>query len=208
MNDEQIPPFEPPSSFIVHRSNEAYGAFAYAYDQALGSRFFRAVRKLLVAILDRYPASERTHLDLACGTGQNALYLARLGYHVDAWDISEVALDLLRAQLEASGQSVGVTLRQVDLDLASIPTTTYDLVLDINFLERRLFHAMAEALRPYGLLLVRVLMRKPAGDDRTPAYLLAPGELQAAFAQLETLEYIEDPLEGCAAVVARRTAHL
>src|SRR2546421_10093449 len=69
-------------------------------------------------------------LDLACGTGPNALYLARLGYHVDAWDISEVALDLLRAQLEASGQSVGVTLRQVDLDFASIPAATYDLVLD------------------------------------------------------------------------------
>ena len=146
-------------------------------------------------------------LDLACGTGQNALYLARLGYQVDAWDISDVALDLLRVQLEASSPSFGVTPRQVDLDLASIPPTTYDLVVDINFLERRLFHAMAAALRPDGLLLVRVLMRKPAGDDRTPAYLLEPGELHAAFAQLETLEYMEDPLEGWAAVVARRTAH-
>jgi tellurite methyltransferase len=147
-------------------------------------------------------------LELACGTGQNALYLARLGYQVDAWDISNVALDLLGAQLAASEESLRVTRRQVDLDLASIPTTMYDLVLDINFLERRLFNAMAEALRPDGLLLVRVLMRKPAGDDRTPWYLLEPGELRAAFAHLETLEYIEDPLEGCAAVVARRTAHL
>jgi tellurite methyltransferase len=144
-------------------------------------------------------------LDLACGTGQNALYLARLGSKVDAWDISEVALDLLCAQLEASGHSLWVTPRQVDLDFASIPTTTYDLVLDINFLERQLFHAMAEALRPDGLLLVRMLMCKPAGDDRTPAYLLEPGELQAAFAQLETLEYAEDPVSGCAALVARRT---
>ena|SRR6266849_5232229 len=57
-------------------------------------------------------------LDLACGTGQNALYLARLGYQLDAWDISDVALDLLRAQLEASGKSLQVAPRQVDLDTA------------------------------------------------------------------------------------------
>ena len=104
-------------------------------------------------------------------------------------------------------RSLGVTPQQVDLDLASIPTATYDLVLDINFLDRGLFHAMAEALRLDGLLLARVLMRKPAGDDRTPAYLLEPGELRTAFAELQSLEYVEDPLEGCAALAARRTTH-
>jgi tellurite methyltransferase len=141
-------------------------------------------------------------LDLACGTGQNALYLARLGYQVDAWDISDVALDLLRAQLADSGQSLEVVPRQVDLNVASVHAATYDLVLDINFLERRLFHDMAEALCVDGLLLVRALMRKPAGDNRTPAYLLEPGELAAAFAQLETLEYAQDPVEGWAALIA------
>ena len=35
---------------------ESYGAFAYAYDQALGERYFRAVRRLLVEMLERYPA--------------------------------------------------------------------------------------------------------------------------------------------------------
>ncbi len=48
---------------------EAYGAFAYAYDKALGQRFFRAVQRLLDQTLDRYPTPKRTHLDLACGTG-------------------------------------------------------------------------------------------------------------------------------------------
>jgi SAM-dependent methyltransferase len=48
---------------------EAYGAFAYAYDKALGQRFFRAVQRLLDETLDRYPTPKRTHLDLACGTG-------------------------------------------------------------------------------------------------------------------------------------------
>lgn len=48
---------------------EAYGAFAYAYDKALGQRFFRAVQRLLDETLDRFPTPKRTHLDLACGTG-------------------------------------------------------------------------------------------------------------------------------------------
>lgn len=49
--------------------SEAYGAFAYAYDQALGARFFEAVRALLDELLAKYPTTERTHLDVACGTG-------------------------------------------------------------------------------------------------------------------------------------------
>ena len=35
-------------------------------------------------------------LDLACGMGQNSLWLARQGLVVDSWDVSEVALNKLR----------------------------------------------------------------------------------------------------------------
>jgi SAM-dependent methyltransferase len=143
-------------------------------------------------------------LDLACGTGQNSVYLARLGFQVDAWDISDAALERLAARLAGSGESLDVHLREVDLQTASIPAATYDLVLDVNFLERRLLEAMAEALRSDGLLLIRALMRKPVADDRNPAYLFEPGELAAAFPQLQTLEYTEEPASGWAALVARR----
>lgn len=60
--------------------SEAYGAFAYAYDKALGERFFKSVRKLLDDLLDRYPTPKRTHLDLACGTG-----LAVASFQRDGW---------------------------------------------------------------------------------------------------------------------------
>ena len=49
--------------------SEAYGAFAYAYDRALGKRFFQAASKLLDQTLEKYPTPKRTHLDVACGTG-------------------------------------------------------------------------------------------------------------------------------------------
>ena len=153
--------------------------------------------------LIRPPQANLRALDLACGTGQNSVYLARLGYRVDAWDISDVALERLRAVLAAAGEALEVTPQWADLDDSSIQPATYDLVLDANFLQRRLFRSMAEALRPGGLLLVHTLMRRPAGDDRTPAYLLEPGELSSAFGQLHKLEYVEDVVEGWAALVAR-----
>jgi SAM-dependent methyltransferase len=100
-------------------------------------------------------------LDLACGPGNNALFLAEIGYCVDAWDISDVALDALQAKI-ARTKRTAVTPRQVDLEGASIPPSRYDLVLDLNFLERRLFGAVAAVLRPAGLLLVRTLLRRSA----------------------------------------------
>jgi len=95
MNDERT---RKDSSFITHHSSlhEAYGSFAFAYDQALGHRFFRAVRKLLVAILGRYPASERTHLDLACGTGLVSRFFAERGFETTAVDLSLPMLAIAR----------------------------------------------------------------------------------------------------------------
>ena len=148
-------------------------------------------------------------LDLACGAGRNALYLAGLGYRVDAWDISDAALDLLRAELErrrAMGQSPAIAPLRVDLETASLPASAYDLVLTINFLERSLFASMAAALRSDGWLVVQTLMRRAAADDRNPAYLLEPGELRAAFPRLELVDYQEDPIGGWAGLVARRSS--
>ena len=146
-------------------------------------------------------------LDLACGAGRNALYLASLGYAVDAWDISDVALAELAKELErrrAAGQALDVRARQVDLDTAVVPESSYDLVLDAFFLDRSLFPAMRAALRPGGLLVVHTLMRRCEHEDRNPAHLLEPGELRASFSGLQMIEYTEDAIEGWARLVARR----
>jgi SAM-dependent methyltransferase len=121
-------------------------------------------------------------LDLACGAGRHTLLLAELGYQVDAWDISEVGLELLRGELSrrvSAGQRLNVTAQQVDLETAQLPVAAYDLVLDMYFLERRLFPQMVRALRPGGLLVVRTLMRRSTAEDRNPAHLLRRGELRA-----------------------------
>ena len=72
---------------------EAYGAFAWAYDRALGNRFFRAARRLLVPLLASPPAS-KTHLDLACGTALAVEFFRQNGYQSIGVDAS---LPMLRA---------------------------------------------------------------------------------------------------------------
>lgn len=77
-------------------SSEAYGAFAYAYDQALGLRFFRAVRPILRRLLERDPPLVKTHLDLACGTALAVEYFEQLGYQSLGVDLSLPMLQLGR----------------------------------------------------------------------------------------------------------------
>jgi SAM-dependent methyltransferase len=148
-------------------------------------------------------------LDLACGGGRNALYLAELGYVVDAWDVSDVGLAYLddeRARRAALGRSLSVRTRRVDLEQTPLPTATYDLVLDAHYLERALWASMRTALRPGGLLIINTFLWTPDGALSrrlsNPAYALQPGELKAAFADLEILELIEDPYTEQAQLVA------
>lgn len=146
-------------------------------------------------------------LDVACGAGRNSLYLADLGYTVDAWDISEVGLDLLRQELSrrrAAAQPLAVTTCQVDLDAGELPRAAYDLVLDAYFLDRSLFPSMVGALRPGGLLVVHTFLRRDEQDERNPDHLLERGELRAATVGLDILDDQEDPVEGWAGLVARR----
>ena len=75
---------------------ESYGAFAYAYDQALGERYFRAVRRLLADVLDRYPSESKTHLDVACGTGLAMPFFTGRGFVSTGVDISPVMLNVAR----------------------------------------------------------------------------------------------------------------
>ncbi len=133
-------------------------------------------------------------LDLACGAGRNALFLARCGLQVNAWDRDARALELLR---RAAGQGQVVTeLRDV---VAHPPAPgSFDVIVVSRFLERRLCPALIEALRPQGLLYYQTFtVEDPTGHGpRNPAFRLAPGELLRLFAPLRLLSYREDGLCG------------
>jgi tellurite methyltransferase len=132
-------------------------------------------------------------LDLACGRGQNAIWLAKHGYDVLGVDISDRALDVATAESRGYGLRERAHFERVDLDDWDIPETAFDLICVIRFLDRRLFPGIRAGLRPNGLLFystrhVGALRWNPSANR---AYLLSPGELQAIFRDWRILHYEE-----------------
>jgi SAM-dependent methyltransferase len=95
-------------------------------------------------------------LDLGCGEGGDAIWLAKQGWTVDGADISTVAL----ARAEAAGQEADVPVRWLHRDILNWqPEETYDLISSQYMhlppdLRRDVFTAAAAAIRPGGSLLV------------------------------------------------------
>ncbi len=119
-------------------------------------------------------------LDIACGNGRNSLFLAARGFDVDAVDISTVATTRL------AGQSPRITAIQADLDTWRIPDRRYTLIVNIRFLDRRLFPMIIAGLRPGGVLIVESFM-----DDHGSRYCLKPNELIRSFRSLRIVYYEE-----------------
>jgi SAM-dependent methyltransferase len=92
--------------------NEAYDAFAYAYDQSLGRRFWSAARVLLDQALDTYPTPKRTHLDVACGTGFASEYFRAKGWKSIGIDAS---LPMLQLASKRSARVIAADMRALPL---------------------------------------------------------------------------------------------
>lgn len=112
---------------MVHRSSPAsYGAFAFAYDRALGERFFKAVRGLLDDAVQRHCGPRRTHLDLACGTGLALEHFSKRGWRSTGVDASLPMLRLARNR-SGSGPLVAADIRQLPLrGTFALVTCLYD----------------------------------------------------------------------------------
>lgn len=132
-------------------------------------------------------------LELACGLGENALWLANLGYRVDAFDISGRALRQARRKMLAHSLD-GINFVQADLDDFPLPRRGYDLVSVFRFLDRSLFPEIRQRVRPGGLIIyqtmnIRNLTTRPAVS---PDHMLELGELPSFFPGWTVLEFIEN----------------
>jgi tellurite methyltransferase len=132
-------------------------------------------------------------LDAACGFGGSALYLAAIGYQVDAVDASSVGLAHARA--EAQRRDLDIQFIQADLDRWWVAPARYDLITVFFFMNRAFVARAATGLCPGGLLFqvihnIRFLHERPGFNAD---YLLQKGELRqlALDAGLEILHYAE-----------------
>ena len=128
-------------------------------------------------------------LDVACGSGRDAVYLALNGYEVDAIDILPDALQ--RANDLASRHRVQIRTIQQDLERQPIlPAGQYDLVVVFRYLQRSLMPALSKALRPGGYLVYETFHernRQTGAKPANPDHLLKTGELTSSFSELEIL---------------------
>jgi len=112
-------------------------------------------------------------VDVAAGTGRNAVFLAARGHRVIAVDVARAALTRVRAM------DARITCVQMDLDTPGVRPESVDAVVVLNFLDRRLFTEVSCWLRPGGILVWDTFLidQREIGHPRNPSFLLERGEL-------------------------------
>jgi SAM-dependent methyltransferase len=143
----------------------------------------------LVQMLARLPRGRA--LDVAAGRGRNAIALARAGLSVVAVDFSSEAMRLLAATARAARLPIWPVV--ANLDRFHLKDESFDVIVNINFLDRALFPEFVRALRPGGMLIADTFLIDQAaiGHPRDPRFLLAHGELHRLAGGLEVKEYCE-----------------
>jgi tellurite methyltransferase len=143
-------------------------------------------------------------LDLACGRGGNAIFLAQSGYAVDAIDISDIALSKL--QVYANQQGLSIRCIVADLDHFPLPTAAYDLVVVFYFFSEPLLSSIIDALTLDGLLFYATYNKRHTSVQPgfNPDYLVEPQALGRYFSNFEIL--INEPDAGSERNISRLVA--
>ena len=142
-------------------------------------------------------------LDLACGEGRNAVWLARRGWEVTAVDFSDTAL--AKARRLAAEHAVEVRWVRDDLAVHVPPPAAADLVAIVYLqvpaaLRARVLARAADALAPGGVLLVighdLENLTRGHGGPRHPAVLMTPEAVAAELPGLvvERAERVTRPV--------------
>ena len=140
---------------------------------------------LVVEAASSLPAGRA--LDLACGTGRNALWLAKHNWTVIAVDGSPAALEILRRS--ATGLAIETQIADLKDPSFLIEQASYNLIAMCYYFQRNLIERCKAGLVPGGVMVAIALLIEP-GKDRS-AFRLQPGELRACFDHWELLHYRE-----------------
>jgi 2-polyprenyl-3-methyl-5-hydroxy-6-metoxy-1,4-benzoquinol methylase len=138
-------------------------------------------------------------LDLACGDGSGAVWLAQQGWSVTGFDVSGVAIDLANQRAAQVGLADHCHFERVDLDDGLPPGPLVDLITCHMFRDPRLDDALIARLRPGGVLAIAALSESGGhtGSFHSPA-----GALRAAFDGYNIVASRD--ADGVAVVVVRR----
>ncbi|WP_200530780.1 class I SAM-dependent methyltransferase [Halorubrum sp. LN27] len=154
-------------------------------------------------------------LDVATGTGRNAIYLADAGYAVDALDASREGLSIVRERAAERGVADRVETIQADAGTYGFPAEAYELIAMSFFHALDRFADLTESLAPGGYLFVEGHLRSADATPSGPSsdrYRFAANELLRAGLGLTVLYYDEtteerpgDRRRATARLLARRS---
>ena len=146
-------------------------------------------------------------LDIACGTGRSTHFLEKMGFSVDAVDLSDYALSCIK-------DTPKIIKLEKDLDSYNLEKNRYNLVVNCNYLNRRLMKQISDALVVDGVVIFQTFIvahEREENGSMNPDYLLKPNELLKTFLDLEIIYYEEyDDINGfgekirIASLVARK----
>jgi SAM-dependent methyltransferase len=180
-------------------------------DDELGSEFWNATYSERSAIWSGQPnaqlvaeatdLSPGSALDVGCGEGADAVWLAQHGWDVTAVDISEVALDRARQHAEEAAVTIGFEVRDL-METPPLPSS-YDLVSAQFFHladpERSIFmRGLGDAVRPGGQLLVVGHCVTPSMPPTNVDRFFTPDEITALFSSDEWVTEVSETRERTA----------
>ena len=161
----------------------------------------------LVQHADHLPREGRA-LDVACGRGRHALWLAERGLQTLAVDRDAEAVRELNDIARERRIPLRAEARDLESGVNPFVRSTYDVIVVVHYLHRPLFPALIDALAPDGLLVYETFTRAQAarGTPTNPDFLLEPGELLDLVRPLDVLASREGDYEDrmIASVIARR----
>lgn len=153
-------------------------------------------------------AQPGTALDLAAGTGRNAIWLARQGWDVTAVDGASAAIEILNKRAAQSGVSVHTVVADLEKGEYMIKPAAWDAITICYYLQRGLLEQAKAGLRAGGLIVV--IVHTTEGDELPTETRTSPRELISYFDGWDVLHQYEgkpnDPehRRSVAEIVARR----
>jgi 2-polyprenyl-3-methyl-5-hydroxy-6-metoxy-1,4-benzoquinol methylase len=130
-------------------------------------------------------------LEVAIGTGSNAVFLAQHGFEVDGVDISSIAVDSVRQY--AKNNRLAINAIEADLTNYKIQEQAFDLIADFYYLDRNIIPHIKKGLKCGGIIFFETYTEQQLnfGGISNPDYLLKSNELLFLFLDFFILFYHE-----------------
>lgn len=160
--------------------------------------------KVLAVAAQLAPVATSPILDVGAGPGRNALPLARMGYPVEALEVTPEFVQQLQTTAQAEGLSITTIVGDLLDPLVRLRSHHYQLALLSEVVShfrdtqqlRLMLAKLTDALRPGGLLLFNLFLPKEGYEPDPLARQMSQGAWSSLFTRSELAEALVDlPLE-------------